>query len=221
MPWLKYSNVLLKISCQKRRYKLDYGYFYLFDIPILSLYLSTFETGKAMSIILNEYEEEQIGIRTHSSADTPIINSQSKILLFSEVNYANSFEADFDSKFQGNADPYYNCHGLTFACKRTGIYQNSEIWKIINEEYRPIKSEGELLVGDVILYLSSDEQEILHSGIVVRANYDPIPDIKIYSKILKGREIIHHPRKCTYYTQFNATIKYYRISHAGKFRQLT
>ena len=171
-----------------------------------------------MAIILNEYQELPCSIKTHTSHDTPIANSQSKILLYSENEIVNSFEKDFENKFKGVADPFYNCHGLTFACKRTGIYNSNEIWKIIKEEYRPIKTEREVLVGDIVLYLTSDEQDILHSGIVVQSNQETIPDILIYSKVLKGREIVHKPTKCTYYITFNATIKYFRITHDGKFR---
>lgn len=61
----------------------------------------------------------------------------------------------------------YNCHGLTFASRRTQIWSSADIAHIIQEDgYRKIEDK-DILAGDVIVYQSQDTGEIEHSGIVI------------------------------------------------------
>lgn len=173
-------------------------------------------------IILNQYKESDKSIKMHTSTDDEIENYQTFILLESEIIRANAIEKQFDGKFQGNPSPLYNCHGLTFASKRTGIYSDTEIWKILKCEYQAVASVNDLLVGDIILYLERDnETSIIHSGIVVTANHSigTISEVRIYSKVLKAREITHSIYNCPYHTGNN--VKFYRINHANRYRILS
>jgi hypothetical protein len=172
-----------------------------------------------MGIILADYQEELCAITTHDSENHYINNFQSKILLTSEINSAKRLESSFKSKFQGNLDPFYNCHGLTFASKRTGIYNDEDIYQILRNEYIPIKLEKDVLIGDVVIYYNAEESQIMHSGVVVLAEHGDIGiNIKVYSKVLKAREIVHDRRECPYYF---GVIKYFRINHANKFKHLS
>jgi hypothetical protein len=170
-------------------------------------------------IYLNEYEEIPLSIITQTSlgGGHEISNSQYTTVLKGEVAIYHSFERDFKSTFQGKANPVYNCHGLTFASRRTGIYDPLEVWKILKDEYIPIKSEKDVLEGDVVIYLSRDETDILHSGIVTFVDRSSaIIDIKILSKVLKGKEIVHKPSDAP--ESYLGVIKYFRVEHKIEIR---
>jgi len=105
----------------------------------------------------------------------------------------------------------YNCHGMTFACRRTGIFEPKEINKIIKEDnYKKILVEN-VQPGDIIIYLDDDLGDIEHSGIVVSfpvAEEFNIP--WICSKWGKYKEAIHRANHCPY----NKTrIEYYRVKY--------
>jgi hypothetical protein len=171
-----------------------------------------------MSIVPIGYQEPERIITTHSSDNVAIKNQQNHLLLEQELNITNSLESRFgNSKYQGSPSACYNCHGLTFASKRTGIYEDQEIWKIIQAEYVEVKSENNVIIGDVILYFyGNDNNLISHSGIVVEAN--TISGIRVYSKVAKGKEIVHHPRNCPYNL---GSYRYYRIHHANRIKLTT
>lgn len=59
----------------------------------------------------------------------------------------------------------YNCHGLTFANRRTGIYDRDSVVRILNEDgYRRI-DPSEVRPGDLAVY--HDGGQIDHTGIVL------------------------------------------------------
>jgi len=170
-----------------------------------------------MAIVPIGYQDVDRIITTHDSEDIAIKNQQNRLLLEQELNIANGLETKFDSKYQGSASACYNCHGLTFASKRTGIFDDAEVWKILRAEYAEIKSENNVIIGDIILYFYGiDNNLISHSGMVVDVN--SLTGIRIYSKVAKGREIVHHPRKCPYNL---GTYKYYRINHGNRITAVT
>ncbi len=84
-----------------------------------------------MSIVLSEYESVDKNIVTQTSLGYPINTQQEQVLLKSEEARYQSFEQDFESTFQGKSTPIYNCHGLTFASRRTGIYELSDVRRIL------------------------------------------------------------------------------------------
>ncbi len=61
---------------------------------------------------------------------------------------------------------FYNCFGLVWANRRTAIYEESEISKILSDDgFRQIKTESQLQPGDVVLYRLDDN--ICHAAIVL------------------------------------------------------
>ncbi len=59
----------------------------------------------------------------------------------------------------------YNCHGMTFANRRTGIHRPEYVAKILEDDgYKPIIL-GQVEPGDLVLY--SDGGEIEHTGVVL------------------------------------------------------
>ena len=68
------------------------------------------------------------------------------------------------------ATALYNCHGMTFACRRTGIYETEDIRHIITDDgYRKL-SDKEVREGDIVLYYDADNVAV-HSGIVIELNW--------------------------------------------------
>lgn len=162
-------------------------------------------------LILGEYDENPTTISLETSKRTTIKNYQYGLLVSFEIADAERLENQFASKFQGDPNPLYNCHGLTFASKRTGVYEDTEVWKIIKDEYFEIKSDKEVLIGDILIYYDNDNG-ILHSAIVVKAeNSNPadLADIWVLSKIRKHKEIVHNYN----FSPYGGEKRFYRIRH--------
>jgi len=101
----------------------------------------------------------------------------------------------------------YNCHGLTFASRRTSIHEASEINKILKEdEYLKI-DPSDVLPGDVIVY-TADNGDIEHSGVVVSRPEPPLNIPMVVSKWGYGSEVVHAANNCPYVF----SVKYFRVS---------
>jgi hypothetical protein len=86
----------------------------------------------------------------------------------------------------------YNCHGLTFASRRTGIFEPSLISLILSEDgYLELPDADAVLPGDLVIYYS-DDGDPSHSGIVLERKQSPgLYDPWVLSKFGKGPEFIH------------------------------
>lgn len=62
-------------------------------------------------------------------------------------------------------NPYYNCHGMTFASSRTKVFPESIQMILDDDGYTEVK-DCEALPGDVILYYD-EKGEVSHSGIII------------------------------------------------------
>jgi len=144
-----------------------------------------------------------------TSSQNKIKNYQGQEISIYELNLVDKYEKKYGPyiKRRSEPSPIYNCHGMTFASKRTGIDEPSEIYKIIKDDkYIEIIKE-EVLPGDIILYFD-EEGDIEHSGIVVRApRQDSLWIPMIFSKWGKYAEVIHLANQCPY--NFSRA-KYYR-----------
>lgn len=96
----------------------------------------------------------------------------------------------------------YNCHGLTFAGRRTWVWKASEIEKILRDDEYEIVDFGKILPGDVVVYRQNGDAE--HSGIVISTGPPPI----ILSKWGPAHEVIHRVNDCPYNSM---QLTYYRI----------
>lgn len=108
---------------------------------------------------------------------------------------------------RGKINSLYNCHGMTFASKRTGIYELPELNKIlIEDEYWEVDLK-DILPGDIVLYYS-EQGDIEHSGFVIDVNDNGhIRTPKIISKWGPTWEVIHFIQDCPY---DSSNLKYYR-----------
>lgn len=113
--------------------------------------------------------------------------------------------------FKGSSTALYNCHGMTFASRRTGIFADSEIKAILKDDnYLPIADEREVMVGDIVLYFEFDG--ISHSGFVVNVQVkdNDLPHIIVWSKWKFYKEVIHPLNECPY---SKGSKKFYRLTH--------
>ena len=87
----------------------------------------------------------------------------------------------------------YNCHGLTFAARRTEIGDSSEVMNILrDDDYEKIESE-DIMPGDIAVYFKDGDLE--HSGIVVGCpQFGPV----ILSKWGAAHEVVHFFGDCPY-----------------------
>jgi hypothetical protein len=103
----------------------------------------------------------------------------------------------------------YNCHGLTFACRRAEINDPALIWMIIKDDLYQQIPRTDVLPGDLILYFDPDDGHVEHSGIVISVNGQDKPPM-VVSKWGKYGEFIHRADYCPY-NYFGS--RYYRVDH--------
>lgn len=94
----------------------------------------------------------------------------------------------------------YNCHGLTFANRRTWIANPDDIFIILkDDEYRKI-SLNKVVTGDIIVYYKENRIEISHTGIVISVGtFNDMPVPFILSKWAYCGEFIHRYTDCPYF----------------------
>lgn len=102
----------------------------------------------------------------------------------------------------------YNCHGLTFASRRTQIDDTAEVEKILVEDNYKLIAQPELLAGDIAIWREPPENggEIQHSGVVVKVLEHASP--LVVSKWGDLHECIH---PANYGPYGNYRIEYYRV----------
>jgi hypothetical protein len=94
-----------------------------------------------------------------------------------------------NAKPRTGPSPLFNCHGLTFASRRTKILDRHSVDRILfDDEWKEIDMH-DVLPGDIVIYFD-EEGDANHSGIVVEyvvANLVP----KICSKWGSAGEFVH------------------------------
>ena len=152
-------------------------------------------------------KESAIALQTRNRNNIP--NSQSHEISAFEKAQAPYYERKFPHvKFRTPPNPIYNCHGLTFASKRTGISLTNALQTIIHDDGYTIVNRDEVLPGDIIIYYSEDG-DIEHSGIVVSERDKQWKMPLVVSKWGKYSEVVHLAYDCPY-TMANA--RYYRVT---------
>ena len=107
-----------------------------------------------------------------------------------ELNYAAALRQKYPNAEHRNTAVChtYNCHGLTFAGRRTRVAPGSEVRKILIEDgYQKIEY-AELSSGDVVIYVSKETGDIEHSGFVIKKDaFGPW----VLSKWGSAHEVVH------------------------------
>lgn len=145
-----------------------------------------------------------------SAAGRPIPNEQLAEISHFEGAQFPGYEARYGSRVYRRTDPTprYNCHGMTFAARRTGIFELAAIDLILDDDgYQEVAPDG-VLAGDVVLYFG-EYNDVEHSGVVISPpSQDNLGIPLICSKWGKYAEVIHLGNQCPY--NF-ARAKYYRV----------
>jgi len=111
------------------------------------------------------------------------------------------------STYLGSESPVYNCHGLTFASRRTAVgFKDQHLLTTLKDDGYTEVAEGKAQCGDVIFYLDGDGN-IEHSGIVVQVL--DFGDYRVWSKWGYGPEMDHRLAACPYEAQYR---KFYRLT---------
>lgn len=135
-------------------------------------------------------------IRVETARGRRIPNSQERAV---ELSYGARLYASDLIKIHPGIRPrgesvsvHYNCHGLTFACRRTHIEKSAAIQLIItDDEYQEVP-ESDTLPGDVVLY-SLPSGDVSHSGVVVAAPLSSSEPL-VCSKWGGAGEFVHEAR---------------------------
>jgi hypothetical protein len=149
-----------------------------------------------------------MAIRLETSKRTGIKNYQDREISAFELNWARALPAKYPRAIpRTSSTALYNCHGLTFASRRTKIVATSQIQTILNDDsYRQIPMK-DVKPGDVVIYFSENDDDANHSGIVVEYRPDYAAPI-ICSKWGNGGEFIHGLSDCP--SMYGPTKKFYR-----------
>lgn len=127
-----------------------------------------------------------------------------------EANLIREFDKDYGATVErrSNPTPIYNCHGLTFGSRRTGIFESKTISQILSEDGYVQVPQAEVMEGDIIIYFDQESGDFEHSGIVVlRPKVENLHVPLVCSKWGKYAEVIHLGNNCPY--NFG-TVRYYR-----------
>jgi hypothetical protein len=99
---------------------------------------------------------------------------------------------------------YYNCHGLTFAARRTGIDKAEQVQRILDQDgYIALTAAQPVLGGDVAVYREGGD--IIHSGIVMYVR-DGVP--WVLGKWGDCHEVVHRVLDCPY---SSGNVIFYRV----------
>jgi len=117
--------------------------------------------------------------------------------------------------FKCSPSPEYNCHGMSFASRRTNIDKSNDIRIILNDDCYEKIDEKQTMIGDIVLYVSEGDGDIMHSGTIVFAEHKSgdLSHIKVISKWGKYREAIHPVNETDYNKLSSYRLEYYRLTH--------
>ncbi len=158
--------------------------------------------------------QNRIEIKLETSKGNPIDNYQIFEISQFERNQFCDYSKDkfISAKFRTSPSPQYNCHGMSFASRRTNIDKSTEIRKILLDDGYEKISQKQTLEGDLALYVTSENGDIAHSATITNVEHadNNISRIIVVSKWGKFREVIHNLNDSPYQ---NCTIEFYRLSH--------
>ncbi len=109
-------------------------------------------------------------------------------------------------KFKSEFSSHYNCHGCTFANRRTNIHDSQDVTTILFDDQYELVEMKDVLAGDIVIYV--DPAGVLeHSGTVIDPGSGIIRNPLILSKWGQLGEVIHRVADCPY---DSSNIEYYR-----------
>ena len=149
-----------------------------------------------------------MSIRLETSQRTGIDNYQEREISSFELNWARNLKTLYPNAIsRTRSTALYNCHGLTFASRRTGFDARGQLETILRDDsYKEIEMP-DVKAGDVVVYFS-DRGDANHSGFIVEYRPPEIILPIVCSKWGKAGEFIHGLRDCP--QLYGPVIKFYR-----------
>ena len=175
--------------------------------------------GTSIAIFEKTYKEstteeihlpDSLSLQTRAGRD--IANDCTPTSSCTTQNQYRLFDRKFPDIEKRTAElPFYNCHGLVFASRRTWITESQTLSQIIHEDgYVEITNLDEVQAGDILVYYD-EKGDYTHSAIVVtRPTAERLRVPTVLSKWASYCEVIHHANYGPYREEF-ANAKYYRI----------
>ena len=111
-------------------------------------------------------------------------------------------------------DATYNCAGLVFACRRTGVRPQDMRWILEEDEYQLLGSDEQPNIGDIVLYAHSGE--LTHAGIIFEYKMTPdSAETRVLSKWgWAGAEYLHDLNRVP--VEYGEPVEFWRhIKHYG------
>lgn len=152
-------------------------------------------------------------ITTETAARWSIPNTQHLSVAGNEDALEKEISSKFpEAKIRAKSTARYNCHGLTFAARRTCIDEASSIARILKDDGYVEIPVHSVLPGDIVLYFDySTPATVQHSAVIVEVGEAPLYYPLVVSKWgLIGPEMLHWAHHCEY----PLNLKYYRINFA-------
>lgn len=144
-------------------------------------------------------------IRVETSKSRIVDNFQDHDIPEMQLRYFRRLAAQFpNARQRTEPSALFNCHGLTFATRRTKILDRQNIQRILDDDGWREVQVASVLPGDIIIYFD-EAGDPNHSGIVVS---DRLSVPQILSKWGIGGEYIHWPADVPNF--YGPIQKYYR-----------
>lgn len=144
-----------------------------------------------------------MSIRLETSARTGIDNHQETELSAFHLNWSRDIGRQHPAAKPRTApSAKYNCHGLTFASRRTSIEKSAGIRAILSDDTYEEVALKDVLPGDIVIY-RSETGDLNHSGVVVECGNHLVVPI-VCSKWGSAGEFVHglNDRPSLYGPQF-------------------
>ena len=155
----------------------------------------------------------EIVVETRKSSK--IKNTQILTLTSHDISEISEYDEKYRNGFQIRGKPtgIFNCHGLTFASRRTRLYDTEDLFTILKDDnYIEVEKE-DVIPGDIIIYFLNNPpifDDPQHSGIVMSKPEPPLYNYDVLSKWGCYKEVIHPYNNCPYIKECSR-IRFYRI----------
>ena len=148
-----------------------------------------------------------VSITIETSKRTAIPNIQDSHITYFALSHAKDLGRRHPlARSRTSPSPAYNCHGLTFASRRTQILQGQYIATILSDDQYRAVSETDIMAGDIVVYYD-ESGDANHSGMVIELSAQFSVPI-VVSKWGSAGEFIHNVHDCP--NQYGPNKKYYR-----------
>jgi hypothetical protein len=151
-------------------------------------------------LIIQPSSRESRSITLHTKTGSCISNEQCDISLWDKGQFKEYEDRWPLTETRCEPTGIFNCHGLTFASRRTCVSDANEVKRILELDGYETVNQSNVMPGDIVLY-RGEKGDIEHSGIVVDVPKDKETDFgipKIVSKWGKFKEFIHRANQCPY-----------------------